>query len=259
MGPRRWPCAAVCALSIGVAVASSQFDEAVALIEKGNPQGAIPMLEQLTRADAKDARAWKALGVAFASMQRYSEAEPAFAQACSLAPLLLDACYYHGRALYALNRFDASLVALRRALPFDRSWKLQLAIAQSAEGLGDAKAAEEAYRAASDRDPSAGAAYGQFLIRQGRWDEAESALRKVVERFPASAAGLTHLGRALLHRDRTTDAIALLERAVAASPNSAQPHLLLANAYVRAGRAADAQPHFEKAWKLEANSQGSAP
>ncbi|MFN7920205.1 MAG: hypothetical protein U0Q16_08915 [Bryobacteraceae bacterium] len=93
-------------MSIGLAVASSQFDEA----------------------DAKDARAWKTLGVAFASMQRYSEAEPAFAQACSLPPQLLGACYYNGRALYARIRFDASLAALRRALPFDRSWKLHLAI-----------------------------------------------------------------------------------------------------------------------------------
>lgn len=244
---------------VAFALIASDFDDAVALIERGNPQAAIPLLERHTSQNAKDARAWKALGVAHASLNQYSEAEPAFAKACILAPALPDACYYHGRALYALNRFPESLASLAKAT--QSNWPVSLAIAQSHEANGDAAKAEKAFRqsvaacAGKAADPSA--ALGLFLIRQGRLSEAESVLSAAVQRFPNAANARTQLGRLLIEKNAASDAIPHLEAAVQYAPNSAQAHLLLAKAYTHTGRANEAKPHFEAAARLEASSQGA--
>ncbi|MBL8179090.1 MAG: tetratricopeptide repeat protein [Bryobacterales bacterium] len=242
----------------GFAVAATLYEQAVTLIEKGNPAAAIPLLEQASRQQPKDARVWKALGVAHASMNDYNAAEPAFANACRIAPKLPDACYYHGRALYALNRFPDSLTALAKAPAEECS--VQLAKGQAHEGNGNAKHAEALYgqamRECGQRLPEVSAALGLFLIREGRQHEAEPVLRHAVERFPNHAGARIHLGRLLVEKNLAAQALPHLEAAVRLASRSAQAHLLLAKAYTRLGRTSDAKPHFEAAAQLETDSQG---
>jgi tetratricopeptide (TPR) repeat protein len=217
------------------------------LIEKGQFDAAIPLLTRVAAARPNDAQVFKALGVAHAARGEYDAAEPAFAKACGLNPQLPDACYYYGRALYALNRFDASLDALRRA---PAGWRVSLGIAQALEALGRNESEAEfrkALAACRDADPQPGVAFAQFLIRQGRQTEAVAPLETVLKRFPRSAEAHTHLGRLLLDRGDHSAAIDHLRQAVAIDEKSAQAHLLLANAYVQAGRQQDAKPHFEEA------------
>ncbi len=248
-------------LLCGFSFAATLYDDAVALIEKGNPQAAVPLLERAAREHPQDARVWKALGVAHASMKEYALAAPAFGEACRLAPNLTDACYYHGRALYALNRFFESLAALRNAPAGE--CKVQLAIGQAQEASGKAKEAESALRQAlrtcggSSAEPAS--ALALFLIREGRHTEAEPLLARAVQQFPNSAPLRTHLARLLLAKDAAAEALPHLEAAVRLAPNSAQAHLLLAKAYTRLGRAAEAKPHFETASRLEAAGQGITP
>lgn len=231
------------------ALAATLYDQAVALLENGNAPAAIPLLERAAREQPKDARVWKALGVAHASMQAYSDAEPAFAEACRLATNLPDACYYHGRALYALNRFPESLAALQKAPAAQCT--VQLAKGQSHEGNGDAKEAEAEFRKAlrtcGERVADVPAAFGLFLIRQGRAAEAAPLLESAVTRFPNAAPLRIHLGRLLLDHDRAAEALPHLETAVRLTPDSAQAHLLLAKAYTRLGKPAEAKRHFEAA------------
>jgi len=189
--------------------------------------------------------------VAYASQKQYAEAAPAFRRACELDAKLEDACYFWGRALYGLDRFTESLEALSRA--DGRSWKVRLAIAQAADGAGDAARAgrefREAIALANGRDAGPGAAYGLFLVRQGRAAEAIPVLQLAVKVDPKSGEAETNLGRALFETGRTADAMPHLERAVSLAPMSAQAHLLLAKALVRAGRTEQAQEHFEAAAK----------
>lgn len=232
---------------------SSDYERGVALIEKGASAAAIAPLESATRSTPGDARTWKALGVAYAAGSEYAKAEPAFAQACRIAPQLADACYYHARALYALNRFDTSLAVLVRA--DQKQWKVMLARAQALEALGRVTEAAPAYRSALaagrllDAGPAAG--LGLFLIRQGRKDEALPLLQDAVQRFPKSPEAHTLLGRVLLEQGNTKEATPYLESAVALAPASAQAHLLLAKAYTRLDRTAEAQTHFEAAAKAQ--------
>ncbi|MBS1826681.1 MAG: tetratricopeptide repeat protein [Acidobacteria bacterium] len=244
-------------LLCGFALAGTEYDDAVALIEKGNPQAAVGLLEKVSRDQPKDARVWKALGVAYASMNQYANAEPAFAKACRLAPALADACYYHGRALYALNRFPDSLVALEKAPA--GSCEVQLAKGQAHEALGNGAEAEAAFRQALRtcgwKTADAGAALGLFLLRQGRQGEAEPVLRATVSTFPNAGAARVHLGRLLLEKNDGEGAREQLEAAVRLTPNSGQAHVLLAKALVRLGRGAEAKAHFEAAARLEAAAQ----
>ena len=240
----------------------SDYQQGVALIEKGQFSAAVPLLTRATQARPRDAQAWKALGVAYAAQQLYSDAEPVFRRACELDARLADACYYHGRALYALDRYEASLRALELAQRADaNSWKVHLGVAQALEALGRAAEAEKKFRQAlslcRNTDSQPGIAYAHFLLRQGRVTEATAPLEEVLKRFPTSAEANTHLGRALLEQGNVTGAIQHLERAVAADPSSAQAHLLLAKGYVRAGRTAEAQPHFDAAARYEAAAQGA--
>jgi tetratricopeptide (TPR) repeat protein len=228
----------------------SEYEQGVALFQRGDAAGAVPHLVRAADAQPKNAQRWKALGVAYASQKQYAEAAPAFRKACELDAKLEDACYFWGRALYGLDRFTESLDALARADA--RSWKVRLAIAQAADGAGDAARADRDFREAialsNGRDGGPGAAYGLFLVRQGRAAEAIPVLETAVKLDPKSGEAETNLGRALFETDRP-DALRHLERAVLLAPTSAQAHLLLAKALVRAGRADQAQEHFEAAAK----------
>jgi len=247
-------------LTAGILVAlvayaqTSDYDRGVALVQKGDFEQAIPLLARAAESQPQDARTWKALGVAYAARGLYGEAEAPFRRACELAPKLEDACYYAGQALYLLDRYEEALATLESAAKLDsKSWKIRLGIAQALEAQGKASQAGESYQQAvalcANRDPAPGAAYGRFLVRQGRLKEAIPPLEAVLTRFPKSPEALTQLGRALLEDGQTTAAIPRLESATALVPRSAQAHLLLAKAYVKAGRTAEAQAHFEAAAK----------
>ena len=226
----------------------SPLDQGISLLEQGRSNDAIPLLNAATKAKPGDAVAWKALGVAHASLSQYELAEPAFGHACRLAPKLADACYFHGRALYALNRFEGSIAALEKA---GGGSKVRLGIGQALEALGRFDEAEMALReaAAVGADPAASVALGLLLLRTGRAAQAEVLLDNEVRTFPKSAEVRLQLARALMERGAFDLAIPHLEYALKFSPNSAQAHLLLAKAYTRQGRVQDAQPHFEAAAK----------
>lgn len=232
-------------------VQSSEYEQGVALFDRGDAAAAVPHFRRAAESQPGNAQVWKALGAALAAEKEYAAAEPAFRRACQLDPKLPDACYFWGRTLYGLNRFNESLEALERADP--GNWQVRLARAQAADGTGDAALADREFREAMAlcraRDASAPVAYGVFLVRQGRSADAVPVLEEAVKRDPRSGEAETYLGRVLLEGGSAEKALPHLTRAVKLAPQSAQAHLLLAKAYLRLGRAAEAQQHFELAAK----------
>ena len=246
---------ALAALAAACAFAqTSDYEQGVAYFRTGDLAAAIPFLRRAAEAHPRDAQMWKAVGVAYAAQKDYASAEPPLRLACELDAKLEDACYFYARALYALDRYDASLKALEH--DGRGTWKVRLAKAQALDAMGNADRADKEYRESiavcRAADASPGVAYGLFLIRQGRIADAVPPLEEVLKYFPSSAEAQTYLGRGLLEGGRLADAIPHLERAVALAPTSAQAHLLLAKAYVRSGRTGDAQGHFELAAKYGA-------
>jgi tetratricopeptide (TPR) repeat protein len=83
---------------------------------------------------------------------------------------------------------------------------------------GDLDEAARLIRTALDKDPKNGSAmdsWGWVLFKQGKFKEAESALRRATELSPYSPEAHQHLGEALLKLDRLQDALDEWERALA--------------------------------------------
>ncbi len=196
----------------------------------------------LAASDCRDAACWKALGAAQAARQQFALAAVSFEKACALDAKLEDACYYLGRAEYVANRYEASLEALEKALPVEkRPWRVYTAMGEAFEALGRAPEAERSFKKALDNcrgsNERPGLAYGVFLFRQGRTEDALRQFQDVLARFPDSPAANFEAGRALWQLNRVAGAIPLLEKAVKLDPASAPARLLLDKAYTRAGRA----------------------
>src|SRR5689334_13208198 len=64
------------------------------------------------------ASAFKWLGMVYAAQEKFALAEPQFRRACELDPREDLACYYLGRADYALSRFEQSRAAFEIALRY---------------------------------------------------------------------------------------------------------------------------------------------
>ncbi len=253
------PFLAALSLTWVVAVPAADKDaleRAISDIQAGRLMEAESALRRLVQQHPASARAWKALGVVYASTGSYILAEPAFREACRIDPGEPDACYYHGRSLYALDRFEASLEVLQRALMRDpQPWRVYLGIAQAQEALGQAEKAEKNFRRAMELGATGRVSpdlhprlhYGIFLLRQGRTQQAAGELHKVAQELPGLARARYELGRSLLQLGRTEEAATELRKAVELKPGDAAAHRLLSKAYARLGRTEDARRHAELA------------
>lgn len=233
------------------------YREGVTALEAGRAADAVPLLEKAATAAHSNAQYWKALGVALASLGRYSDALEPFREACALAPDLVDACYYYGRSLYATDRYEAALVPLRTALKADADKaRAETAIAQALEALGKGDEAERLFRSAIGRrshfEPSARLAFGSFLLRAGRLDEALAMLEAAQQ--PESAEASLEYARALMQAGKADAAALKLERLIQLTPKDAAAHFLLAKAYRRLGRNADAVRQEEAGKALQGSS-----
>jgi tetratricopeptide (TPR) repeat protein len=221
------------------------YQRGVAAFEQGRPAEALPLLQAATTAEPQNAQAWKALGVLYASQGDTRAAVDPFARACSLNGRLLDACYYHGRALYTLNRFAEALPSLEKALAAASAKAMpETAIGECLEGLGRRDEAEKRFLAAIARrdgfEDRARTAYARFLLP--------------IVRAPNSSEAHYQLGRALQQLDRLPAALPHLERAVTLDPRRPAARLLLARVLRRLGRPADAAAHEEAASQLQGSS-----
>jgi Flp pilus assembly protein TadD len=219
------------------------YRQGVDLLQSGRAEQAVPLLEQAAQAARNNAQYWKAAGVALASLSRYRESVEPFEKACRLDRRLTDACYYYGRALYASDRYADALEPLRRAMDVDAvKGRAETAMGQSLEALGRNEEAEKYFRSAlarkDDHVRGARIAYGQFLLRQGRVDEALRTLESAQE--SESPEGLLEYARALMQAGDSERAVSRLERLIQISPRDPAPRFLLAKAYRRLGRSADA-------------------
>lgn len=219
------------------------YRQGVALVERGKPGEAVPLLQNAAALAPREAQYWKALGVALASLDQVREAVEPFHKACSLDGRLLDACYYYGRGLYATDRYAEAIAPLQKALTFDPlKGRAESALGQCHEALGHEREAEKFFRSAMARrdrsEQPARLAFGRFLIRHARAEEALSLLEAAQQ--PETAEARYLLGQALWQLDKPELAVSKLERAVALQPGDLAARVLLAKIYRRLGRTSDA-------------------
>jgi Flp pilus assembly protein TadD len=83
----------VALLAFQSVLSNADYQRGVEFFRKGQFDTAIPFLIRATEALPRDARTWKALGVAYAAQSHYDLAEPSLRRACDLDPKLEGTCY----------------------------------------------------------------------------------------------------------------------------------------------------------------------
>ena len=122
--------------------------------------------QQAIAAQPASALSHKWLGMTYAAQEKFLLAEEPFRRACELNAKDADACYYWGRTLYSLSRFDAALRAYQvDAKPLRGRTLLGMALAHEALGH-DAEAAGLYRRAIAAGDKQAVIDYRNFERKQ---------------------------------------------------------------------------------------------
>ena len=157
----------------------------------------------------------------------FRAAEPLLRAACAANEK--DGCYLHARTLFSLDRYEPSLAALERIRDADPwPWRVDGTIGEVREAMGLPADAERAFQRAvagnKDETDVPRLAYGRFLVRQGRADEALGPLESVAKQFPKGPLARYELGRAYYHLGRLADA----ERELMSAPELESARLLLA-------------------------------
>jgi tetratricopeptide (TPR) repeat protein len=160
----------------------------------------------------QDPQAHFELGVQYAELNEPAAAIPCFERALALSPVHRDAQLRVALCYLDLQDYRQSLAALRlsaRTLP-GLAADIALAEGNAHRGLGDERAAEQAFRRALGVNPGlAAASFNLALLyqRQGRSDDAIACLGRALEHAPAHTE--MRLLRGRIRWDRGDDAAAL--------------------------------------------------
>ena len=219
-----------------------------AAIEQSLPyfEDAIRRDPQFAPAYAGLAQAWNLLGTVFAGVAP-AEARPkalAYArQALALDPDLVDAHLALAHVLQEEWHWGEAEAEYRRAL--DLNPNNAGALADLSDWLvcqGRSDEAVSTIERARGLDPAAvsGDAVSEILFLAHRYREAIRESRANLALQPDDPNVLTGLGFSLIANDQPADAIPVLEKAIARSHGSPVPTGILVRAYAHAGRRADA-------------------
>jgi tetratricopeptide (TPR) repeat protein len=120
------------------------YERARDLMEAGDAESAVPLLEKAVKADKKFARAVHALGKAYASMGDYHRARRAFRHLTKLEPEDPEAQVLYAAAAVRCDRLEEAKVSLAAAIKLDPNYKQAYRYAaQLWDRLGDAETARK--------------------------------------------------------------------------------------------------------------------
>ena len=268
------------------------------LLQQGKPAEALPILNQLHKAQPNNVRVCYQLGLAYTQLQELIRAAEFYRKALKLNPSFVAARKNLGTVLWFSNQKEASVQEFRvvlRSLPNDpvshlyfgsqayeqkrfaeakRHFKKAGDLAmQNPEALpmvletylatGDLSVPERVTQqlmAANDPDPQLVFQVGLLLSHYGKSREAVVAFERIRERYPDRQALLLNLSAAQLEQGNANGAIQNLESLVNAHPVNPEVYLLLGEAHDKAGLAEKAYAAFDRAIELAPNrKRGTSP
>jgi type IV pilus assembly protein PilF len=139
------------------------------------------------------------------------------------------------------GKLEIALDNLNKALSYDSDYAdAHTVIAVLYERIGDVKQAEEHYRRAAQLKPKGGNElnnYGAFLCKIGRYDESTEYFERAVADpfYNTPDVALTNEGTCLLKAGRNDAAEAALRKALDRSPNNSEALFQLASALYQKG------------------------
>jgi len=201
------------------------FDLGFAQSHQGKTTEAVSAYKKATQLDPKWFEAQQNLGLALARSGDLTAAAAALKIAVTLKPTVggqpaLAAAWLSLAQVMEESQPQESLAAYQKASELDpANSEAQLGIARMAERSGNSAAAEQQYLklAAAGNNDSIEQLIGLYL-KQKRFADAESWLRKYISANPQNAAAQLQLGKLLAAEGKSQEAIAALEPVYQSSP-----------------------------------------
>ncbi|NLE76159.1 MAG: tetratricopeptide repeat protein [Chloroflexi bacterium] len=181
-------------------VEAALMDEGKRLVEDGDIDGAVSLLEQGLSGAPTSPHILFALGNAYAQAQRLDDAERVYRQVLEQQPNDPDALSNLGFVLYQARRFGEALELFEKALklqPDDAEILYNLGATLLAQGrVSEAVRRFEAARSADPELPQVYLGLGFAYTEQGEEEKAAESLRRFLE-FPVDSAWKAQAEQAL--------------------------------------------------------------
>jgi arylsulfatase A-like enzyme/Flp pilus assembly protein TadD len=241
---------------VNVIAAWNDFEDALALVNGGQPARAVTILARLSREHPESRVFQQMYGRASAHAGDLPAALTAYRDAVKRWPR--DADLYHGLATVARDagRRDEAINAEKAALTIDP------ADAAAHNGLGllavdagkfsDASALFERATALDPTNASYWVNLGNAQRELANITAADGAYRRALDLNPQSADAANGLAVLLVQTGKPAEAVPLLERAVASAPDFYEARLNLGIAYQQAGRPTEAAAAYRDVLKAPA-------
>ena len=235
------------AVSLDSKFSAARYARGVLYYRMGKTAQSIADLEQVLRSNPDDLRSLDALGQDYMRMGKLPEAAEAFARALKLDPKDAKVLNNYGRVLFRLNRTAEA----EKVMADFRALGPQETRPRPNAGLFDFLnlSPEQQYAkyldnlkktmVSSPDDPTLRVQLGKALLRQGKTEEAVTALRSVLK-LTSNPEILATCGKALIEFEQYAAAREFLEPALAANPGAADLRLDLAIAVFHSGSAEEA-------------------
>jgi tetratricopeptide (TPR) repeat protein len=227
--------------------------------QMGNPQAAVPLIEQAVRLGPELASVHVSLGVIRFALDQPAAALDDFTRALALVPHHLHALNNRGNALSLLGRpadalrdFDA---ALQIQPDFAEAWTNRGVVLERLGRMEDALDSHDRALQIRPDYPKALNNRGHVLRELGRRFEAVASIQQALSLQPGFAMGWNNLGALQRELGQMQAALSSLERALALDPEQSGILDNLGNVLRDLGRPADALASYQLALNREPHNQ----
>lgn len=177
--------------------------------------------------------------------------------ALKINPRFVEAVLYQGVCLYGEGRHAEGIERIEEACRMDSELQCdRYRRAMAAHSDGDSKTAFHHLRMLSSAGSSDAALHkkvGDGYLREDRFEEAESALRKAIQIHPRYPEAFHSLSRVLERMRRFPEALEAADRAINLDPSRADGHVRKGEVLQAMERELDARCEFHRAQEIDPN------
>ena len=197
-----------------------------------NLEHAIEEFERAIAVDPNYAPAYAAMGLAYNHGYEWKnrghdwieKANANCEHALTLKPQLAEGHTCLGNVLVSTGRYEEAVREFRRSLDLDHKNDQTLRLLANAyQKLGNAPAAEEAYREAVSLRPNywgVYSAFGIFYLQQARYADAAAMFKRAIELAPQNPDGYLNLGAVYSQTGQYRETVDALTKSIALRPSS---------------------------------------
>jgi cell division protease FtsH len=204
---------------------AAELEQAIALVNAGDAETAIPLLDRLLANDAACAKGWCARGTAMRMLERFEEALGDYERALAIDPNYARAIFNRGLTRLKLGDAERAHADFELAMSLDPEPALfyhrgmvWLELRKHPEAIAD-------FTACIERDATQTATFFHRGCAHAEMENREAAIedfRQAIELDPDNGAARVWLAAQLAHLGRHQQAVAVLDAAIARAPNDGE-------------------------------------